>query len=139
MVPNNIDAALRKNTEKPKPSDLLLHYDYGAAAIECWGRGTEVLENRANPPRPSVPPTGPSGTTHDSDAAINKLAEARIPDGAGAGTRGLVESEGLAMWDEVMLFFWGNTQAAKERYLKKVSEDTQRVEKWREGIPRDSA
>jgi hypothetical protein len=131
MVPNNIDAAFRENTEKPKPSDLLLHYNYGAAAIKCWGRGTEVLENRANPPRPSVLPTKPSRTT-----AIGELEEARNPDGAGAGTGALVESEGQATWDEddVMMFFWENSQAAKERHLKEVSENTLRMEQWRSGV-----
>ena len=35
---------------------------------------------------------------------------------------GLVESEGQAVWDEddVMLFFWGNSQDPKEPHLKKV-------------------
>jgi hypothetical protein len=89
IVPNNIDAVFRENTEKPKPSDLLLHYNYGAAAVKCWGRNTEVLENRANPPCPSVPQTGPSGFTHArySESAIGKLEE---------GIGELVESEGQA-------------------------------------------
>jgi len=147
MVPNNSDAAFKKRTKKQKPSDLLLHYNYGAAAVKCWGCGTEILRNRTNPPRPLVPvpaPSGPSRTTHDRSAAIHKRDEARAADGAGAGNStggagmgGLVESEGQAMWDEdeVMLFFWGNSQAAKERHLKKVNENTQRMEQWREGVP----
>lgn len=138
MIPNNSDAAFRKNTEKPKPSDLLLHYNYGAAAVKCWGRGTEVLQNRANPPRPSVPPAGPSGTTHDIDAAIGKLGEAQNPDPsrAGAGPGELVESEGQAMWDEddVMMFFWGNSKGARERHLEEVNESTGRMEQWRSGV-----
>jgi hypothetical protein len=150
MIPNNSDAAFRKNTRKPKPSDLLLHYNYGAAAVKCWGRGLEVLQNCANPPRPPVPvpaPTGPSRTIHDRETVIHKLREARDPGGAGAGsstagagTGGLVESEGQAMWDEddVILFFWGNSQAAKERHLKKVSENTRRMERWRGGVPQVS-
>jgi hypothetical protein len=150
MIPNNSDAAFRKFTRKPKPSDLLLHYNYGAAAVKCWGRGIEVLQNRANPPRPRVPvpaPTGPSKTTHDRETVLRELREARDPGGAGAGTStagagtgGLVESEGQAMWDEddVILFFWGNSQAAKERHLKKVSENTRRMEQWRGGVPQVS-
>ena len=31
--------------EEPNPSDLLLHYNYGAAAIKWWGCGIEVLHN----------------------------------------------------------------------------------------------
>ncbi|KIL57679.1 hypothetical protein M378DRAFT_87561 [Amanita muscaria Koide BX008] len=150
MIPNNSDAAFRKNTRKSKPSDLLLHYNYGAAALKCWGRGLEVLQNSANPPRPPVPvpaPTGPSRTKHDRKPVIRKLRAARDPGGAvagsstaGAGTGESVESEGQAMWDEddAILFFWGNSQAAKERHLKKIIENTRRMEQWRGGVPQVS-
>jgi hypothetical protein len=89
----------------------LLHYDYGAAAVNCWGRGKDVLQKLANPPRPSTPvpaPTEPPKTTHDRTAVIRKLEEAGNLDGAGTGE--LVESEGRA-WDEddVILFFWGTS------------------------------
>jgi hypothetical protein len=76
---------------------------------------------------------------------LHKCNEAWAADGAGAGNLtagagtlgGLVESEGQVMWDEdeVMLFFWGNSQAAKERHLKKVDENTRHMEQWREGVP----
>ena len=36
--------------------------------------------------------------------------------------------------DEVMLFFWGNSEAAKQRHLKKVGENTQRLEQWRDSV-----
>jgi len=91
MVPNNSDsdAAFKKRTGKRKPLDLLLHYNYGAAAVKCWGRGSEVLQNLANPPCPPVPvpaPTGPLRTTHDKSAAIHdKCNEAWAADGAGTG------------------------------------------------------
>ena len=112
------DAAFKKATRKPKPSDLLLHYNYGAAAVKCWGRGTDLLRERARPPRPLVPFLVP---THSMDAAIRNLR---------AGTGRLVESEGQAEWDEddVMLFLWGNSPAAKERHLKKVDENNRRME-----------
>jgi hypothetical protein len=144
-VPNNADAAFKRNTEKPKPSDLLLHYNYGAAAVKRWGRGTKILQNRPNIPRPKRP----SRTIHDRTVAIRKREEARNSGGAtagssaaGAGT-GLAESEcqpEATKWDEddVMLFFWGNSKAATERHLKKVGENTQRVEQWRGDVPRDS-
>ena len=150
VVPNNGDAAFKKCTKKPKPSELLLHYNYGAAAVKCWGRGIDILQNHAKPPRPPIPvpaPVGPSKTTHDRNIEIHKGDQAQASHGAGAGnptagagTGELVESEGQVMWDEddVMLFFWGNSQAAKERHLKKVQENTQRMEQWREGIPQDS-
>jgi len=147
IIPNNADAAFKKGTRKQKPSDLLLHYNYAATAVKCWGRGMDVLRNRANPPRLPVSvaaPAGPSKTKHDRGAAIRKLAAARAAGGgkstAGAGAGGLVESEGQAEWDEndAILFFWGNTPAAKERHLKEVDENTRRMEQWREGVPQVS-
>jgi hypothetical protein len=146
VVPNNSDAAFKKHSGRPKPSELLLHYNYGAAAVKCWGHGTEVLQSLAKP-RPTVPvptPIGPSKTAHNRSVTIRKRDAARAADGGGAGnaaagpsTGELVESEGQATWDEddVMLFFWGNSQAAKQRHLKKVQENTQRTEQWREGVP----
>jgi hypothetical protein len=108
-VPNNSDAAFKKHSGRPKPSELLLHYNYGAAAVKCWGHGTEVLQNRAKP-RPTVPvpaPMGPSKTAHNRSIAIRKREAARAADDGGAGnaaagpsTGELVESEGQATWDE---------------------------------------
>ncbi|KAF8523451.1 hypothetical protein BU17DRAFT_63744 [Hysterangium stoloniferum] len=152
VLPDNRDAAFMKGTTKPKPSDLLLHYNYGAAAVKWWGNGTETLRKLAQPPRPPVPaPSGPSRTTHDRMTVINKLHAARAAGRSGAGnaaagpsTAGaateegeLVDSKGQPKWDEddVMLFFWGNSQAARERHDKKVQENSQRMEQWREGVP----
>jgi len=120
-IPNNCDASFRKDTKRPKPSDLLLHYNYGAAAVKCWGQGKRILQDLANPPRPDV--------SRNRGGAVAKSA--------GAGTGGLAESEGQAVWDEddVMLFFMRNSRAAKERHLKEVGENTQRVEQWRDGVP----
>lgn len=143
MVPNNSDATFRKATKKAKPSDLLLHYTYGAAAVSLWGRGTETLMERATPPRPQVPvpaPTGPKRTKHNREDTIRKPSDARRTAETGAGSSkagaGTVESEGQVVWDEdeVMLFFWGNSKAAKERHLKKVGENIQRLEQWRGGV-----
>ncbi|KAF8523452.1 hypothetical protein BU17DRAFT_85740 [Hysterangium stoloniferum] len=139
VLPDNRDAAFMKGTKKPKPSDLLLHYNYGAAA----------------PPRPPVPvpaPSGPLRTTHDRMTVINKLHAAWAASRSGAGnaaagpsTAGaateegeLVDSKGQPKWDEddVMLFFWGNSQAAREHHDKKVQENSQRMEQWREGVPK---
>ena len=137
-IPNNIDAAFKTNTRKPKPSDLLLHYNDGAAAVKRWGYGTDILRSRANPPRPPVPFPAP---TRSRNAAIPKLCAAHVTGDvcstAGAGTGGLVESEGQAEWDEddVMLFLWGNTPAAEERHLKKVDENARCIEQWRKGVP----
>ena len=137
MAPNNGDAAFKKHTRKPKPSELLLHYNYGAAAVKCWGRGEELLLNLAKPPRPPRPAQLPAATIHDRDAGGAAAGNAA----AAAGTGEMVESEDKVMWDEddVMLFFWGNSQAAKERHRKRVNENTERMEKWRDAVPVGSA
>lgn len=142
--PNNSDAAFRNRSRAQKPSPLLLHYNYGAAAIKNWGHGKEVLKKLipkpSHPEVPVTPPAGPSYIRHDRGITLAKLKAAREPGGVGGGTGGLGESEGQAMWDEddMMLFLWGNTQAAKDRHLEKASEDTRRIEQWRGDVPQDS-
>jgi hypothetical protein len=125
----------------PKPSDLLLHYNYGAAAIKMWGRGIEVLRDHAKPLRPPPPKQvemGPSRTTHDRRTAIQKRDAARnatagpsrttrrirerdadeVGGGnavAGPGIEGIVDSEGQAQWDEdEVMLFCGETQTLQK-------------------------
>ncbi|KAF8710165.1 hypothetical protein AX14_013339 [Amanita brunnescens Koide BX004] len=144
-IPNNIDATFKRDTRQPKPSDILLHYNYGAAAVKIWGRNTAVLKRLATPPRPPVPvpaEAGPSKDVHDRTIAIKKPGEARNRAEAGARAgAGLVESEGQATLDEddIMLFFWGNTKAAQECHIKKANEDASRIEQWTGSLPQGSA
>ncbi|OJA19387.1 hypothetical protein AZE42_14112, partial [Rhizopogon vesiculosus] len=73
-----------------------------------WGHGFEVLQNRANLPRPAVPvpaPTGPSMEIHDREVAIRNHDEARAAPPAGSSTMGAgagesVESGAQMRWDE---------------------------------------
>jgi hypothetical protein len=125
---NNTDAAFKKDTREPAPSDLLLHYNYGAAAVKRWGHGQEVLQNRTNIPRPAIP-------------APDRAQRADQSGGGSAAARNRVEGmldakEEQAEWDEhdVMLFFWGNTPAAVERHRQKEDESTQNMEQWRRGV-----
>ena len=48
------------------------------------------------------------------------------------------KATGKAGWDEddVMLFFWGNSKAARERYRKTHEAKRENLEQWRQGIPR---
>ena len=148
VLPNNRDATFKKRTKKQKPTDLLLHYNYGATAVKWWGQGLDILQKRSHPPRPPVPvqaKAGPSRTRHDSTVTIDELDAVR-GDGVGAGGAGtsgvtvgnteMVDSEGQAKWDEddVMLFLWGNSKAAKDRYHKENKESTQDVDQWRQGV-----
>jgi hypothetical protein len=145
-IPNNSDATFRQNTRLAKPSDILLHYTYGATAIKCWGKETQVLQSRENIPCPgeSKPAEAePSRTKHDRTIALRKREKYRSQEGGGStvgpGTGGVVESDGQAMWDEddVMLFLWGNSQAAKERHVEEVAEKSEQIEQWRGGVSQE--
>ena len=94
---------------------------------------------------------GASKIVHDRTAAIGKRGKSPRTRGvragkatasAGAGKMvELVELEFQASWDEddVILFCWGNTPAAKERHRKKVQETNQRMQAWRESVPQGLA
>lgn len=133
---------------KLKPSDILLHYNYGAAAVKQWGRGVELLKNCSNPPRPSFSVMEASKNVHDRTPAVGKRGRPPRTRGvragkatARAGSGEMMGSEGQVSWDEddIMLFLWGNTPAAKERRRRKVQETNQRMEAWRENVPQGSA
>lgn len=141
---NNNDAAFRISSRKPKPSDLLLHYNYGAAAVKQWGHGTKIFQHLAKPPCPSAPVPakgGPSKTVHDRRLTIQKLnanAGAKTSAGAGVvggGARDMVDSEEQLGEDDVVMILWANSAASKEHRQKQVEERTQRMEEWRESVP----
>jgi hypothetical protein len=110
-------------------------YSTTITALQPSNSGGEVQRSfRTFPSR--LVQTGLLRATHDGGAIIQTLSQPESSDGAGdgsfiagagAGIGGLVRSESSrAMWDEdeVMLFFWGNSQAAKERHRKKFGENT---------------
>jgi hypothetical protein len=107
-----------------KPADLLLHYNYGAAAVKKWGKNTSVLTDHPDIPRPA--PTGPKRVDHGGQGGRKR----KRSKGAAA------ELEVEDRWDEddVMLFFWGNSKAALERHAGKKKERTEYLEDWRAGV-----
>ena len=74
MIPDNSDAAFSTQSNLLKLSDLLLHYNYGAAAIKMWGCATAP-----RPPLPQSVKMGPSRTTHNRTTTIGKLEGAWDP------------------------------------------------------------
>jgi len=133
------------NQELHKPADVLLHYNYGAAAVKKWGKNTSVLTNRPNIPRPSVPvpaAMGPKRVKDDRNIGIEKRAATTSQGGQGAesernrseGTAGDLEVQDRWDEDDVMLFFWGNSKAAMERHAQKKQERTEYLEDWRDGV-----
>jgi hypothetical protein len=144
VAKNNADAAFKKNTTEPTPSELLLHYNYGAAAVKMWGHGRGVLQHRTNIPRPAtrtLAPMGPERVRHDKSIAIQKLEAAQRGDQSGGGSAAARDWDGEVLgakqeqigWDEdqLMLFF----AAAAERHRKKQDESTQNMEQWRRRVP----
>ena len=140
ILPNHSDAAFGKNSVARKPSTLLLHYNYGAAAVKLWGCETHILADKAKQSRPRKPVPTPSGlfkNIHDRSVAIKKRAKA-LPAAKGAKITGTSKGKSAAAWDEddVMLFLWGNSRAATERYLKKHEAKMESLEQWRQGVDR---
>jgi hypothetical protein len=162
-IPNNNDATF-KDQSLPKPAEILLHYNYGAAAVKHWGKNNAALTERLNLPRLPVPapaPMGPARGIHNRNITIEKrrMNEKRKRDGTqddekwsrpsgspenktrepeAKRQRGGddPESHGCETWDEddIMLFFWGNSRAARERRALEEEERDQNMEKWRSAV-----
>jgi hypothetical protein len=141
-----VDTAFRRDTNLAKPSELLLHYNYGAAAIKCWGRNAHLLSvpPRRTVSRPSAPvtlgPAGPSRTTHDRTKTIRNrerradTAESSKRRRGGSEERNVVVEavDGSTEWDEEdwMQFFLANTKTACERCRVAEEELSSRINKW---------
>ncbi|KAJ6530689.1 hypothetical protein B0H19DRAFT_1191825 [Mycena capillaripes] len=149
-IPNNSDATFRKHTHIPKPSPMLLHYNYGAAAVKWWGHGKSHLEisNRPTMPRPSVPVPAAMGPIRTRRTAAQLEASSlrrATGDAGGSGSRprdSEAARDGEVMdADEIVMFFWSQNPAAVER-RKREAEDRKReeeerasrVEQWRESL-----
>lgn len=142
FFPNNSDASF-VSLHKPKPAEILLHYNYGAAAVKQWGRNYAVLNNRPGLPRPQEPVPASMGslkTVSDRTKTTDKLAQGRTErsqrqDANNKSSVTEVDSEQLG-WDEhdVMLFFWGNSKASTERHAEKERERDRNISTWRSGI-----
>ncbi|KAJ7712939.1 hypothetical protein B0H16DRAFT_1899737 [Mycena metata] len=149
-VPNNSDATFKKHTRVPKPSPMLLHYNYGAAAVKWWGHGKSHLEisNRPTMPRPSVPVPAAMGpirnkrTAAQLDTSIQKRATGNAG-GSGFSPReggAAQDAEGMDS-DEIVMFFWSQNPAALERRKREVEDRTReeeerasRMERWRDSV-----
>ena len=140
-APNKVDARFVPGTGIPKPSDLLLHYNFGAAAVKYWCRNQSTLVKRPNIPRPK--PVDPIPKKEykpfDRDAFREKRAGRKAGDACRShvnepgGSGGPVEG---GDWDEddVMLFFWGNTPQARARRMKEEGEKKTAIDQWRVSV-----
>jgi hypothetical protein len=138
-VPKNLDARFVTGTGIPRPSDLLLHYNYGAATVKNWGQNVNILVERPNIPHPK--PEEPDSMKKQYKAFNhNAFREKRTGrtegDAHGSGSKetggsgGPVEDVG---WneDDVMLLLWSNTPQAIERFRTKEREKKNVINQWR--------
>ncbi|KAF9512137.1 hypothetical protein BS47DRAFT_1345751 [Hydnum rufescens UP504] len=128
VSPNNLDIAFKKYDRKGRPSALLLHYNYGAAAVRQWGHGGELFAEHRNPARPK---REAAQNTNEGGASNTDSGEQ-----PGDEPEGMVDSGDQTQWDEdnVMLYLWGNSPVAMERHQKRDEEKSHYVEQWRQGI-----
>ncbi|KAJ7208827.1 hypothetical protein GGX14DRAFT_453432 [Mycena pura] len=151
VVPNNSDATFKKYTHLPKPSPMLLHYNYGAAAVKWWGHGAASylgIINRPTMPRPSVPvpaAMGPVRTKRTGaqleESIQNRASRNRGGSGSGHKDTEAVQDGEVMDPDEIVLFFWSQNPAAVER-RKREAEDRKRereerasrMDQWRESL-----
>ncbi|KAI0286045.1 hypothetical protein BGY98DRAFT_1092842 [Russula aff. rugulosa BPL654] len=63
------DAAFSIDTDTVKPSGVLLHYNYGSAAVKWWGHHTDILRS-PGPPHPPPPPSESASASASSSRAI---------------------------------------------------------------------
>ena len=160
-IPDNNDAVF-KNHELPKPNDLILHYNYGAAATKHWGRNTEGVLDHLDCLRPAVPPT-PTFTPSNRAVTIAKLEAGRTPkrkrdlddeekrggpsgtnneygtkrqrageEDIGAEAMSEAKSQRKFNEDDVLAWFWTNTPIALERRAREEEERAREEEERRE-------
>jgi hypothetical protein len=128
FIPQNNDVAFKKGNMKSTPSELLLHYHYGVAALTQWGVGIQALSEmvRPNIPRPTI-----------SSAPAEMRPVCALHDQAGssaADAETLEDEEDTPIGaDEVLLFFWGNTKVAIERRRQATDDQARRMEQWNSG------
>jgi hypothetical protein len=136
IFPNNSDAAFVSHHKlEPKPSDLLLHYNYDAAAVKHWGRNHTVFNNRPGLPRPQAPETVAMGTTKVAKLTTAQAEHIQRQPANNEGSASSAEATDSEqpVWDEddVMLFFWGNSMPSMERHARKEQERKENINKWR--------
>ena len=125
QLPNNSNAAFGKSSGARKPSALLLHYNYGAAAVKFWGRKTHILENHAKKCRPKKPilsPSGPSKNVHDTRSKM--LKKRKTASAAATKAKKIATSKAKhkhkAAWDEDdVIFLYGEIRGRRASAILK--------------------
>ncbi|KAF9480791.1 hypothetical protein BDN70DRAFT_584162 [Pholiota conissans] len=128
--PNNNDATFIDQS-LPKPADLLLHYNHGAAVAKHWGRNHEILTARAGIPRPLEPTL--ARREHDDSTSIDRQATntLRLQE-ATAEHSGFGNDAALDIMDEddMVLFLSANTEQARARFARKEQQRKSAIQEW---------
>jgi len=137
LLPDNTDAAFGEASAASKPAALLLHYSYGAAAVKLWGHNTHILGHakKSRPPKPAPISIDQPKTVHDRNLTIEKRSIAAEEEAKKTRADEGRKRKATLDEDDVMLFFWGNSRRARERYLKTREEKRENLEQWRQGLP----
>jgi len=152
------DAAFAVDSGTSRPSALLLHYRYGAAALRWWGHHTDVLRTQRHT-RPQSSDPGPSYLTgrpmsnhnrttaiqkreHSNTAGGSKKKRGRAPKTAVCYKDSItvdVVDEPVDDWmewdeDDWMAFFMYNTKAARERRQAAEEESSTNIKAWAQNV-----
>ncbi|GJJ06640.1 hypothetical protein Clacol_000834 [Clathrus columnatus] len=147
IMPDNNDAAFptTPSITLPKPAAFLLNYNFGAAAVRLWGKNKMVFENREEIQRPKIrvsnmaPKRTPGKENRERFVTKRRKLDEQGGQGEVGPSRAPQDAQNTATtqeWDEddIMLFFWGNTKAARERRERKEQNIKESVKKWRSTV-----
>ena len=147
------DAAFSSNTNTAKPSGVLLHFNYGAAAVKWWGHNTDTLRSQ-NPPhaapaprrcqQPQPPPSPAAGPSTDVPAYLrrplttinherNLVSQEHKQHSANERVN---ESKAWESWDEDdwMMFCRFNTKAVHGRLQAAGEESSSNIRAWAQEV-----
>ena len=139
------DAVFSRNTPLSKPSDILLNYNYGAAAIKWWGHHTELLQSRAPRPLAPGPSTAPRSNLRPRPAATTSVAVKKREGHSkshNSQKKGVLDpsaadaSKPWESWDEDDWIFYCmlNTKATRERQQAAQEESSSNVRAWAQEV-----
>ncbi|GJJ06159.1 hypothetical protein Clacol_000348 [Clathrus columnatus] len=149
-IPDNNDAMFATTPASltlPRPSALLLNYNFGVAAVENWGHNKSLLYNCLGVQRPERGAVAMGPSRVPGKEGRKSLAEKRKreddeqkQDKAGRSstsqnTRTQQDDEGGEYdAEDIVLFFWGNSKAARERHQRKEENLRDSVEEWKSSV-----
>lgn len=142
---DNNDATFLEPSILPKPSALLLNYNYGVTAVRRWGQNTAIISERAAAFRPKAPTPamGPAKTSREENRKNFAKKRKRLEtgclsenEGEEKGTKVSDSRDEAQEWDEhdIMLFFWRNTKIVRERLRDEAHNLSTRIEDWRRSV-----